>query len=138
MGGRSKSKSVDTSKQTQSTMDSLAKGKVSNYTMLDILSQLQNSQMGGMLPIFDALMSNANSRFDNHPMMSFFGVQQAPPPQQFLTDAWLAQQPQPQPPMQQPQAGGMGQTGIGAMPRLTPQQMQDIRNGRRGLLGGIQ
>lgn len=138
MGGRSSSKSVDTSKQTQSTMDGLSKGRVSNHTMLDILSELQNSQMGGMLPIFDALMSNANSRFDNHPMMPFFGGQQAPPPQQFLTDAWQAQQPQPQPPMQQPQAGGMGQSGIGAMPQLTPQQMEQIRSGRRGFIGGGQ
>ena len=105
MGGRSNKKSVDTSRQTQSTMDGLAKGRVSNGTMLDILKELQNSQMGGVLPIFDMLMSNANSRFDNHPMMPFFGGQQAPPPQQPLFDTWQAQQPQ-QPKPQQPQTGG--------------------------------
>ena len=76
MGGRSKSRSSNTSGQTQSTMNNLAKGRVSNSSMMDLLSQLQNSQMSGILPIFDALMQNGNNTMGSNPMMQMFGGQQ--------------------------------------------------------------
>lgn len=127
MGGRSKSRSGGDSQKTQATMNNLAKGKVSNSFMTDLLTQFQNSQFGSILPIFDGLMGNANSRFDNHPMMGFFGGQQQQPPQQSLTDIWQAQQPQPQQEPQPPQAPWMQ--------GMTPEQIQAIQNfnGYRGI-----
>ena len=56
----SKSRSSNTSDQTQGTMNNLAKGRVSNESMMNMLGQLQGGQMGQMLPIFDALMQNGN------------------------------------------------------------------------------
>jgi len=94
MGSKSKSRSSNTSGQTQGTMNNLAKGRVSNSSMMDMLSQLQDSQMGGILPIFDALMQNGNSMMGSNPMMQMFGGQQQAP-QQSLTDVFQEQQPQP-------------------------------------------
>ncbi len=130
MGSRSKSRSSNTSGQTQSTMNNLAKGRVSNSSMMDMLGQLQGSQMGQMLPIFDALMKNGNSMMGSNPMMKMFGGQQQAP-QQSLSDIFQAMQPQqpeqPQSP-QQPQFGPMGQSGIGAIPYMTPEQLAAIQN----------
>ena len=128
MGSRSKSRSSNTSGQTQSTMNNLSKGRVSNSSMMDLLSQLQNSQLGGILPVFDALMQNGNNMMGSNPMMQMFnGQQQAP--QQSLSEIFQAMQPQ-EPQQQQPQVpqyGGMGQSGVGAMPRMTPEQMAAIQ-----------
>lgn len=126
MGSKSKSRSSNTSGQTQSTMNNLAKGRVSNSSMMDMLGQLQNSQMGGMLPIFDALMQNGNNMMGSNPMMQMFGGQQQAP-QQSLSEIFQAMQPQqPQQP-QAPQFGAMGQSGIGAMPNMTPEQIAAIQ-----------
>lgn len=126
MGSRSKSRSSNTSGQTQSTMNNLAKGRVSNSSMMDMLSQLQNSQLGGILPIFDALMQNGNSMMGSNPMMQMFGGQQQAP-QQSLSDIFQAMQPKPPEPPQAPQFGPMGQSGIGAMPNMTPEQIAAIQ-----------
>ena len=134
MGSRSKSRSSNTSGQTQSTMNNLAKGRVSNSSMMDILSELQNSQAGGILPIFDALIQNGNSMMGSNPMMPMFGGQQPQAPQEplSLSDIFQAMQPQqpPQqpPPFKAPQMGPMGQSGIGAMPNMTPEQIAAIQN----------
>ena len=53
--------------QTQGTMNNLAKGRVSNESMMNMLGQLQGGQMGQMLPIFDALMKNGNSMMGSNP-----------------------------------------------------------------------
>ena len=110
-------------------MNNLAKGRVSNSSMMDLLSQLQNSQMGGILPIFDALMQNGTNMMGSNPMMQMFGGQQQAP-QMSLSEIFQAMQPQqPQQP-QQPEAlqfGAMGQSGIGAMPNMTPEQMAAIQ-----------
>jgi len=127
MGGRSKSRSSNTSGQTQSTMNNLAKGRVSNSSMMDLLSQLQNSQLGGILPIFDALMQNGNNTMGSNPMMQMFGGQQQAP-QQSLSDIYQAMQPKPPEQPQVPQFGPMGQSGIGAMPNMTPEQIAAIQN----------
>ena len=129
MGSKSKSRSSNTSGQTQSTMNNLAKGRVSNSSMMDLLSQLQNSQMGGILPIFDALMQNGTNMMGSNPMMQMFGGQQQAP-QMSLSEIFQAMQPQqPQQPQQPeaPQFGAMGQSGIGAMPNMTPEQMAAIQ-----------
>ena len=126
MGSKSKSKSSNTSGQTQNTMSSLAKGGVSNSSMMDMLGQLQNSQLGGILPIFDALMKNGNSTMGSNPMMQMFGGQQQAP-QQSLSDIFQAMQPKPPEQPQAPQLGPMGQSGIGAMPNMTPEQIAAIQ-----------
>ena len=129
MGSRSRGGSSNTSGQTRGTMNNLAKGRVSNSSMMDILDQLQNSQLGGILPILDVLMKNGNSTMASNPLMPMFGGQQQAP-QQSLTDVFQEQQPQPQQepqPPQAPQLGPMGQSGIGAVPNITPEQMAAIQ-----------
>ena len=130
MGSKSKSRSSNTSGQTQNTMNRLAGGKVSNSSMMDMLSQLQGGQMGQMLPIFDALMQNGTNMMGSNPMMQMFGGQQQAP-QMSLSEIFQAMQPQqPQQP-QQPEAlqfGAMGQSGIGAMPNMTPEQIARIQS----------
>lgn len=129
MGSRSRGGSSNTSGQTQGTMNNLAKGRVSNSSMMDILDQLQNSQLGGILPILDVLMKNGNSTMASNPLIPMFGGQQQAP-QQSLTDVFQEQQPQPQQepqPPQAPQLGPMGQSGIGATPNITPEQMAAIQ-----------
>jgi hypothetical protein len=120
MGSRSKSSSSNTSGQTQSTMNQLAGGKVSNSSMMDLLSKLQGGQMGQMLPIFDALMQNGNSRFDSHPMMGFFGGGQQQAPRQSLSEIFQSMQPQ-QPPQQPPPPQAPWMQG------MTPEQMAAIQ-----------
>ncbi len=100
MGSRSKSSSSNTSGQTQSTMNNLAKGRVSNSSMMDLLSQMQGGQLGQMLPIFDALTQNGNSMMGSNPMMQMFGGQQQAP-QQSLSEIFQSMQPQ-QPQQQMP------------------------------------
>lgn len=121
MGSKSKSKSSNTSGQTQSTMNNLAKGGVSNSSMMDMLGQLQNSQLGGLLPIFDALMQNGSSMMGGNPMMQMFGGQQQAP-QQSLSEIFQAMQPkppEPEPQQQAPQAPWMR--------GLSPEQLQAIQ-----------
>ena len=106
MGSKSRSKGDNKSmKKTDQTMSQLAKGKTSNSEMMDILSMLQNSQLGGMLPIMDVLMQAGSKAMTSNPMMPFFGGQQMPAPPS-LMDAFQPQQPQPQPPQPQ-QPGGL-------------------------------
>ena len=70
MGGKSRGGSVG--RDTTNTMNRLARGQTSNATMQSNLNSAQNSNMGSLLNVFDALAGNANSRFDSHPMFSIF------------------------------------------------------------------
>ncbi len=133
MGGRSNSGGSNTSGQTQGTMNSLAKGRVSNGSMMDILSQLQNSQMGGMLPIIGALIKDGKGVMASNPMAPFFGQSEQTP--DFLSEfieKYNAPEPppppqQPQQPQQPPYMSGMGQSGIGAVPNMTPEKIAEIQ-----------
>ena len=122
----SKSKSAKTSGQTQATMDKLAGGKVSNNSLMDMLAKMQGGQLGGMLPVFDAMMKNGNSMMGSNPMMQMFGGQQQAP-QVSLSDIFQAMQPKPPEQPQVPQFGPMGQSGVGAMPNMTPDQIAAIQ-----------
>jgi hypothetical protein len=108
-------------------MNNLAKGRVSNSSMMDMLSQLQGGQMGQMLPIFDALMQNGANMMGSNPMMRMFGGQQQAP-QQSLSEIFQAMQPQ-QPPQQPPPPQAPWMQG------MTPEQIQAIQNfnGYRGI-----
>ena len=73
MGGRSKSSSSNTSGATQSTMNGLAKGAVSNEKVAGMQQGMADRQMGSMLPVFSEMVQSGQSMFGSNPMMKFMG-----------------------------------------------------------------
>jgi len=108
MGGKSKSSSPNTSGATQSTMNGLAKGAVSNEKVAGMQQGMADRQMGSMLPVFSEMVQSGQSLFGSNPMMNFMGAMFGQPIQtqtpDFLSEFIQKynppepQQPQPQQP----------------------------------------
>ena len=122
----SKSKSSNTSGQTQSTMSGLSRGRVSNDAVAGMQQDLQNSQMSDVAGGFGAMLQDAKSMFGQNPMMNLMGGMLGMPMQIETPDAMRdfinkyrqpEQSPQTQqqgmPQQQQLQTGG----GLGMDPR---------------------
>lgn len=73
MGGRSKSRSSNTSGQTSSTMANLRNQGVSNERVAGMQQDLVNRQMGSILPIFSEMVKNGQGMFGSNPMMGLMG-----------------------------------------------------------------
>ena len=138
MGSRSKSSSSNTSGATKSTMANLAKNKVSNEVVAGMQQDLANKQLGSLLPIFAELVQNGQGMFGNNPMMGLMGSMFGQPMQvqtpDFLAEFIAKYNPpepeQPQPPQMPNYMGGMGQTGIGAVPFNINEYMRNQNLGR--------
>ena len=131
MGGKSKSRSSNTSGMTQSTMDNLAKGKVSNEAVAGMQQDLANSQWGALLPLFDGLSKLGMDMMGSNPMMDrMFGQEQQQPQMPSMLDIFQqTQQPQQ---TQRPQPTVNPQMG-----NLTPEQQAALLNFQRyGGYGG--
>jgi len=87
MGGRSKSSSSNTSGQTQSTMNGLSRGGVSNGTVAGLQQDLKNSQMSDVVGGFGAMLQDAKSMFGQNPMMNLMGGMLGMPVQMETPDA---------------------------------------------------
>jgi hypothetical protein len=89
MGGKSKSKSVDTSKQTQQVMDGLSRGGMSSDRVAGMQQDMANGQWGAMAPMFDALNQMGTQQMASNPMAALmgqlFGQEQTQQPQQAPT-----------------------------------------------------
>ena len=128
MGSRSKSRSSNTSGQTQNTMNQLAGGKVSNSSMMDMLSQLQGSQMQQIMPAFSAMLQMGQQQMGNNPgLQNFldFTGQTSNQEQATLQDIVASMQPQQPEVPQQPMPGANPQQDW--MKNLTPEQMAAIQ-----------
>jgi len=125
MGGKSKSRSSNTSGMTQSTMDNLAKGKVSNEAVAGMQQDLANSQWGTLLPLFDGLSKLGMDMMGSNPMMDrMFGQEQQQPQMPSMLDIFQqTQQPQQ---TQRPQPTVNPQMG-----NLTPEQQAALLNFQR-------
>ena len=128
MGSRSKSRSSNTSGQTQNTMNQLAGGKVSNSSMMDMLSQLQGSQMQQIMPAFSAMLQMGQQQMGNNPgLQNFldFTGQTSNQEQATLQDIIASMQPQQPEVPQQPMPGANPQQDW--MKNLTPEHMAAIQ-----------
>lgn len=86
MGGRSKSRSSNTSGATSSTMANLANKGVSNEKVYGMQQDLSNSQMGSLLPIFAELVQSGQGMFGSNPMSSMMGAMFGQPVQMQTPD----------------------------------------------------
>ena len=83
----SKSKSSNTSGQTQSTMSGLSRGRVSNDAVAGMQQDLKNSQMSDVTSGFGAMLQDAKSMFGQNPMMNLMGGMLGMPIQMETPDA---------------------------------------------------
>ena len=128
MGSRSKSRSSNTSGQTQSTMNGLAKGGVSNEKVAGMQQDLANSQWGSITPMFDGLSKMGMAMMGDNPMAALmakmFGQEQQQPQMPSMADIFQqTQQPQQ---TQHPQLNINPQMG-----NLTPEQQAALLNFQR-------
>lgn len=125
MGGRSKSKSVDTLKSANATMDKLSKGRISNDRVMGLQEQMAGNQLAMMIPFFSEMMNYGMENFSNNPI---FGGSQQPPP---MFNFEMPQQPQ------QPQVAQVAPPGYGGQLTEAQQQMLRQRHGIPSFIGGV-
>jgi hypothetical protein len=145
MGGLTKTGNVDTKKDVDATMDKLSKGRVSNGQVLKLQDTMANNQLAKMIPMFEVLMNQGQQQFTSNPM---FGGQMPQPPQ-------FSFGPLPQPPAANMSpnnrtGGSLGNLqqvpgqpiyngptgGIGNRPMMTPEEIDFIRRGGKGMITG--
>lgn len=115
MGSRSKSRSSNTSGQTQNTMNQLAQGRTDNSVLMGQQAQMRNDMLSQVAPMFDAMVQNGMSVFNSNP--NYDGQMSAP---MSLMDIFSAMQPQePAPQQQAPQEPWMQ--------GMTPEQIAAIQ-----------
>ena len=125
MGGRSKSKSVDTLKSADATMDKLSKGRINNDVVMGLQEQMAGNQLAMMIPFFSEMMNYGMENFSNNPI---FGGSQQPPP---MFNFEMPQQPQ------QPQVAQVAPPGYGGQLPEAQRQMLLQRATPQTFLGGV-
>ena len=118
MGSKSKSKSSNNSQSTHNTMNSLAKGAVSNEKVAGMQQALADSQMGSILPIFSEMVQSGQGMFGDNPMMNVMAAMFGQPIQTQTPD-FLSEFIQKYAPKEEPQTQTQQQQ-FGAMPPQQP------------------
>lgn len=110
----SRSKSSNTSGQTQGTMNQLARGRTDNSLLMGQQAQMRNDMLSQVAPMFDAMVQNGMSVFNSNPMGGG-----APMPMMSITDIMNALQP-PTPEVEEQNQRSIYEHG------MTPQQLAAI------------